>query len=284
MSNEFYSGVKVFEVEKDLIDEVYKNKELAFWDNRHSWYPNMYCVLKDGNGASALTKVKDGKLQLLPQNLSAGNIRPKNKEQVFALDALLDPDIKVVVLTGRAGSGKTLLSLGAAVQGIETKLFKRLILSRIMTQVGQQDLGILPGELNDKFRPYLLNYMCNLELIIGAHKDNMDDLADRYNAEFMPFQLIRGASFHNSFVLIDEAQTLGHHEMLTLGTRIGMGSKLVVLGDLKQRDTKIAKDKTGIFKFVNSDLAKESPLVASIELLKSERSAVATLFADIFEE
>lgn len=631
MSNEFYSGVKVFEVEKDLIDEVYKNKELAFWDNRHSWYPNMYCVLKDGNGASALTKVKDGKLQLLPQNLSAGNIRPKNKEQVFALDALLDPDIKVVVLTGRAGSGKaqpltakiltpdgwklmgelqigneiltpkgeithitgifpqgekdiykinfsdgsfteccddhlwyvysqkdrdakrigsvkslkeikaklrygicnkknfsipmvsdisfkeknlpidpytlgallgdgsfrhgitfssqdsfiiqkiekilqkydlkckqlnqfdykissklgvknnylkktliklrlygkkspqkfipdiykfsskehrieilqglmdtdgtvdkkgmsvsfsttskllandvqflvqslggkgvirhkqtyftyqnirkaglpsfvvhialpnniepfslprkmqrirkktkyfptryidtieyigkkeaqcisiedpmhlyvtdhfivthnTLLSLGAAVQGIETKLFKRLILSRIMTQVGQQELGILPGELNDKFRPYLLNYMCNLELIIGAHKDNMDDLADRYNAEFMPFQLIRGASFHNSFVLIDEAQTLGHHEMLTLGTRIGMGSKLVVLGDLKQRDTKIAKDKTGIFKFVNSDLAKESPLVASIELLKSERSAVATLFADIFEE
>lgn len=633
MSNELYSGVKVFEVEKDLIDELYKKKELAFWDNRHAWYPNMYCILKDkdGTGSSALAKVKNGKLNLLPKDLFVGNIKPKNKEQVFALDALLDPDIKVVILTGRAGSGKaqpldakiltpngwirmkdiqlnheiltpkgdiafvkgifpqgekdiykisfsdgssteccddhlwyvfsqkdrdsgrlgsikslkdlknnlrygvcnkrnysipmvsplcfkeknlpiepyllgsllgdgtfrhhlgfssgddfilqkistilsiqnlflkkknkydysiqgksrhnilsftqvlkelklwnlyssekfipenykfaslsqriallqglmdtdgtidkkgmsvsfsttssllakdvqflvqslggkarilnkqtfftyknikkagkpsfvvqvilpneiqpfslprkvqrivlktkypptryidsieyigkkeaqcilisdpshlyitddfivthnTLLSLGAAVQGIEDKKFKRLILSRIMTQVGQQELGILPGELNDKFRPYLLNYMCNLELILGTHKDNMEDLADRYNAEFMPFQLIRGASFHNSFVLIDEAQTLGYHEMLTLGTRIGAGSKLVVLGDLKQRDTKIAKDKTGIFKFVNNELSKESPFVATIELLKSERSDVATLFADIFEE
>jgi PhoH-like ATPase len=126
--------------------------------------------------------------------------------------------------------------------------------------------------------------MDNLEIIFSDKKKNIDDLIDHYHAEFLPFQLIRGASLHNAFVIVDEAQTIDFHEMLTLGTRIGEGSKLVILGDLKQRDIKIAKDKTGIYKFCNDIKAKESPLAAVVELIKSERSAVSTLFADIFEE
>lgn len=284
--SDMYTGVKVLDVDKEIIDELYKNKEIDIWDNRHNWYQNMYVVLKDASGtsSSALAKVRGARLTLLPKDLSAGNIRPRNKEQIFALDALLDPSIKVVVLTGRAGSGKTLLTLAAGIHGIESKTYKKLLLTRIMTQVGKQELGILPGELDEKFYPYLRNYMCNLDLILGDRKGNIDDLIERYAAEFLPFQLIRGASFHDSFIIADECQTLDYHEMLTLGTRVAEGSKLIILGDLKQRDTKIKTEATGIYKFVNSDFAKESPFVASIQLLKSERSAVATLFADIFEE
>jgi PhoH-like ATPase len=284
--SDLYSGVRVIETTVDVIQELYKSKEIDLPDNRFNWYPNQYVVLKDlsGSSSSALAKVRNGQLILLPHDLAAGNIRPKNKEQVFALDALLDDTIKVVVLTGRAGSGKTLLSLAAAIAKTEAKKYKNILLTRIMTQVGKQDLGILPGELDDKFYPYLRNYMCNLDLIIGERKTNMDDLIERYNAEFLPFQLLRGASIHHTYTIADECQTLDYHEMLTLGTRIGEGSKVVILGDLKQRDTKIAKEKTGLYKFVNSEEAKNSPFVASIELLKSERGEVATLFADIFEE
>jgi PhoH-like ATPase len=280
-----YTGVKVVEVDSALINQIYQDKSIdTSFDERLKFYPNEYVVLKQGEGQSALGKVRNNKIHLLNNKLSVGNIKPKNKEQSFALDALLDDDIKVVVLTGRAGSGKTLLSLAAAVHGREKKHYKKLILSRIMTQVGKQELGILPGEIQDKFYPYLRNYMDNLEMILGDRTDNVDDLIERYNAEFLPFQLVRGASIHNSFVIFDECQTLDYHEMLTLGTRIGEGSKLVILGDLKQRDTKIAKDKTGLYKFVNDIKAKESSFVASIELIKSERSPVSSLFADIFEE
>jgi PhoH-like ATPase len=287
-TSDLYSGVKVLEVDKDVIDEFYKSKEISLdnFDQRHVFYPNMYIVLKDADGASnsALGKVKGGKVVLLPKDLSAGNVRPKNKEQVFAMDALLDDSIKVVVLTGRAGSGKTICTLAAAISKIEQKKYKKLLLTRIMTQVGSHELGILPGDLDDKFNPYLRNYMCNLDVILGARKDNMEDLVERYNAEFLPFQLVRGASFHDCYIIADECQTLNYHDMLTLGTRVSEGSKIIILGDLKQRDTKIAKDKTGIYKFVNSMEAKESEFVATIELIKSERGPVSTLFANIFED
>ena len=283
---ELYTGVKVLEVDKEIIDRLCKEREIDFWDNRYSFYQNEYLVIKDvaGTSSSVLGTVKGGKIVWLPGSPVASNIKAKNKEQVFALNALLDNSIEVVVLTGRAGTGKTILTLAAALQKIEDHSYSKLILTRPMSQVGKHELGILPGEVNDKFYPYLQSYMCNLEFLIGDKKNSIDNLVNHYKAEFIPFQLIRGASWHKSFVICDEAQTLDYHEMLTLGTRVGEGSKLVVLGDLNQRDERISKDKTGIYKFVNSDLAKNSPFVSSIELIKCERGNVATLFADIFEE
>ena len=112
----------------------------------------------------------------------------------------------------------------------------------------------------------------------------METFIEQYNAEFIPIQLMRGASFMKSFIIIDESQVLNEHEILTLGTRIVDGSKLIILGDLKQRDEKIPISKTGIYNFINDERAKSSDFVASIQLLKSERGRIATLFADIFEE
>ena len=278
-----YTGVSVLEVSKDLIEKLLKEKEVDCWQRFNQ---NEYLVIKDVGGEikSVLAKAKKDKIRLLKPDLKACNIIPRNKEQVFALDALLDDDIGVVVLSGRAGSGKTLLSLAAAIQKIEEKKYRKIIMSRPQSQVGRYDLGTLPGEVKDKIFPYLQGYSCNLDLLIGEHKDNLETFIEQYHADFVPIQLMRGASFMKSIVIIDESQILNEHEMLTIGTRIVDGSKLIILGDLKQRDEKISIEKTGMYNFVNSEKAKESDFVASIELIKSERGKISTLFADIFEK
>ncbi len=282
-----YTGVRVCDVDKEIIDNLHKNKQIdVHICNIDSFSQNEYLVLKDitGVGASALGRIKGNKICLLSNVLSASGIKPKCKEQVFALDALLDDTVKIVILTGKAGTGKTLLTMAAALQQMDNKKYNKLILTRPMSQVGRYELGILPGEVNDKFLPYLQSYMCNLEFLMGDRESNMQDLIEQYKAQFIPFQLIRGASWHHSWVICDEAQTLDYLETLTLGTRPSEGTKLVILGDLNQRDERIAKEKTGIYKFINHVRAKDSTFVASIELLKSQRGEVATLFSDIFEE
>lgn len=284
--SKLYSGIKVLQVNKEIIDELYKNKKIKLWNDKNvNWYQNLYVVVKSGESPSALARVKGDKLILLQvnNNTTVSGVRPRNKEQCMALDALLDDSIKVVFLTGKAGTGKTILTLAAALKKMEESSYNRIILTRPMSQVGKYNLGILPGMVSEKLEPYLENYMCNLEYMIGGKREKVRHTIEQYSMEFIPFQLIRGASWAHSFITADETQILGAHEMVTLGTRIGEKSKLVVLGDLAQRDEKIAREKTGIYKFVNHEETKNSPLVASIELLKSERSDVAELFASVFE-
>ena len=158
-----------------------------------------------------------------------------------------------------------------------------MILTRSMSYVGKYSLGALPGDVQEKFGPYLQNYICNMEYLLGGRAEAIEDALHQYRIEFIPIQLIRGASWANSYIIADEVQVFGYEEMVTLGTRVGENSKIVIMGDLGQRDEKIARENTGIYKFVNSEIAKASQLVASIELLKSERSEVASLFADVFE-
>lgn len=286
MSNE-YIGVKVITTKKEIIDELYKERKIEVWDKRYGWYENLYVVVKDetGGNSSALAKVKNGELHLLRdrEELKASGVIARNKEQHMALDALLDDRIKVVTLTGKAGTGKTILTLGAAIEKIQERRYNRIILTRPMSWVGKHGLGALPGDVEEKFGPYLENYMCNLEYMMNGSRAKVKDVISQCKMKFIPLQLIRGASWAHSFIIADEVQTLDHHEMVTLGTRVGEGSKLVIMGDLAQRDERIARDKTGIHKLVNNEIAKASPFVASIELLKSERSDVAELFADIFE-
>lgn len=286
---ELYGGVRVHQVSKEIIDILYKNKEIEIWDSGYSWYQNLYLVLKDetGNSSSALAKVKKNKIVLLDKDIKAGGLSPKNKEQRMALDALLDETIRVVVLTGKAGVGKTILALASALSKREDKAYNKIILTKPMTQVTKYDLGALPGDVKDKFGPYLDNYLGNLEFMFGEGsgqaKQKIQNVIEQFRIEFIPLQLIRGCSWHNAYIIADEVQTLDYHEMVTLGTRVGEGSKIVIMGDLNQRDERIQKDKTGIFKFVNDERVKNSEIVASIELLKCERSEVSELFASVFE-
>ena len=280
-----YTGVKVLNIEKSIIDCLYSEHHISVWDEIAHLPQNTYLVCKDtsGTNASALATVKGNKIVLLNSDISCQGLLPRNKEQRMAMDALLDDKIKVVALTGRAGTGKTLLTLAAALDRMEAHKYKRIILTRPMSWVGKHGLGALPGDVDEKFRPYLQNYFCNLEFMLGGNPNAITDLIYNYRIEFIPIQLIRGASWHNAFIIADEVQTLDYHEMVTLGTRVAEGSKMVIMGDMAQRDEKIERERTGIYKFINSERVKNSPIVASLELIKSERSPVSQLFAEVFD-
>jgi PhoH-like ATPase len=289
MSNS-YTGVRVIEVRPDLVDRLYQDRFIETSFNRsYKFHQNQYIVVKDNSGTnkSAITRCIKDKLWVLrqPKDLTVSGVRPKNKEQWMAFDALLDNCIKVVVLTGKAGTGKTLLTLASALHLVERKdnTYERIILTRPMSWVGRHGLGALPGDVDDKFGPYLENYMCNISYLMNGKRRSTQDLIRQYSMDFIPLQLIRGASWMNTIVIADEVQVLGYDEMVALGTRLGEGSKLVVMGDLGQRDEKIAREKTGIHKFINDARVKANPIAASIDLIKCERSEIASLFADVFE-
>lgn len=289
MTTNKYSGVKVLEVKPEIINKVYADGSIDLWTKQIKFYPHMFVYLKselkDGQGvicrvdhlATKLLLIKDKKLRSF-------GVRPKNKEQVMAMSALLDDDIPLCVMTGRAGTGKTLLAMSAGLQKVEDGQYDRIIITRPMSQVGRYDLGALPGDVNEKFGPYLENYLTNITQMVGNDRRTATDLMQQFNIEAMPLQLIRGASWTRTFIIADEVQVLDYHEMLTLGTRIGADSKLVVMGDLKQRDEKIAQTSTGLYKIMNDKKMKESPLTSAIELWKCERSELAQLFAEVFEE
>lgn len=288
-----YTGVKVLEVDSSVIDTLYSEGFVEIPDKRYEYYPNMFVYLKskdkEGHGAITVVSKEQNEAQrrlvkVKNKGREAFGVRPRNKEQIMALQALLDPSIPVNIMTGRAGTGKSLLSIAAALDLMQNNKYDRLIFTRPMSQVGKYNLGALPGTVEEKFGPYLQNYLTNIEQLVGNNKQTAQDLLDMYRVEMMPLQLIRGASWVNSIVIADEIQILDHHEMLTLGSRIGENSKLILLGDLKQRDEKIAKHNTGLFKMMNDKLVKESSLTSAIELIKCERSPVSKLFADVFEE
>lgn len=285
-----YTGVKVLELSRTFIDQIYADGKIDVPDKRLVWYPNQFVYLKSNDTsdkAGAITCVSKNSLELQlirDKGNHAFGVRPKNKEQSMALAGLLDDDIKLCTLTGRAGTGKTLLTIAAGLQKIEEKKYERIIITRPMSQVGKYELGALPGDVDEKFGPYLENYISNIQQLIGNNKHTAKDLIQMYKMEAMPMQLIRGASWVKAFIIADEVQVCDKHEMLTLGTRVGEGSKLVIMGDLGQRDEDIAREDTGIYHIINSKKMKESPLTSHIQLIKSERSALSELFADVFEE
>lgn len=298
--NQFYTGVSVFSgIDKSLIDTLYRESVIQLPDTllylREE--QNKYIVLNDkildtegnimaGGGSSVITSVKGDTLvrcHLTKETVISG-ISPRNKEQIMALDALINPAIKSVALTGTAGGGKTLTALGASLHCYDQKQYDKILLTKPMSQVGSYDLGILPGEVEDKFYPYLRNYLNNFEHLIDGRIKSIDHLIEHYSIEFLPFQLIRGASFHNTFVIADEVQILPFADVLTLGTRIGEGSKLVLMGDLNQKDEDIPEEKTGLYKLVNSKISQRSSLTASIHLIKNERSMLSRLFTEIFSD
>ncbi len=289
MQNELYSGITTLVVGHDVLDELYQNKKIPLYElPPEKLYENQYAIVRNGTETgSALARVKAGNLHVLDQYVlnTATDVKPRNKEQYCTMDALMDDSVRVVTLTGTAGSGKSLMALAAAMTKMKQGKYKKLILTKPMSQVGNRDLGILPGGIEEKFMPFLLNYMTNLEVIFGrGSAGNLEIMMKKHNVEIVPLQLMRGASFNECLILADEIQVLNAHETLTLGTRVSEGSKLVMMGDLAQRDEHIAKHDTGLFKFVNSDGVRRNPIAAQVHLLKSERGAVAELFSNTFPD
>lgn len=287
---ELYTGVREVMVRPQAIDLLYKEHSLELdpekreFDKRLSFKnQNEYILLQSlVSNQSAIARVKGERLVLVNGDVCVNGVTARNVHQRMVIDALMDDSIQVVVIFGRAGTGKTLLALAAGLSKMESETYRRFILSRPMSQLGKRPMGILPGEINDKFGPYLDNYMDNIEHLIGGKYKNTGDLISQYRMDFKPLQLIQGSSWQGAFAIVDESQVLDQEETVMLGTRVGAGSKIVIMGDLNQRVERIAPEKTGMYKLVNDKRFQESPITASVELTKCERGPVAELFAEIF--
>jgi PhoH-like ATPase len=222
----------------------------------------------------ALTKIREFKEGIW-------DIRPKNKEQQFAFDMLMDENIKIVSLVGLAGCGKTLIALAAALEQTigEQGNYKKIIVSRPVQPMGR-DIGFLPGTLEEKMAPWVAPIKDNLEFLMGDDKEHLAMLQEKGTIEVEAITFIRGRSIANAFIIIDEAQNLTMHELKTIITRVGEGTKIVLTGDVEQIDSAFL-DATNNGLTYAVEKFKPYELTGHITLQKGERSAVATLAASV---
>jgi len=207
-------------------------------------------------------------------------MRPRNKEQMFALQALLDPNIPIVTLVGKAGCGKTLLAIASGLeQVLETSQHKKLVISRPVQPLGK-DIGYLPGTMEEKMRPWLMPIQDNIDFLLNGKKDHMSHLFEDGTIQIEALTYIRGRTMSNAFIIIDEAQNLTTHELKTIITRVGENTKIILTGDIEQIDS-VYLDSTSNGLSYAVEKFKQYQLSAHITLVKGERSKVATLASKV---
>jgi PhoH-like ATPase len=246
---------------------------------------NQYVIMRSliNSKHSALGRY-DKKLKAVVQLLFSDDvwgIRSKNVEQSFAIDALLNDDIKLVSLVGIAGSGKTLISIAAALfKTLDEGKYDKILVSRPVIPMGK-DIGYLPGTLEEKLAPWIQPIVDNLEFILGGDKHSTNrakELIEQGMIKIEALTYIRGRSIPNQFILIDEAQNLSAHEIQTILTRVGEGTKIVLTGDPNQIDSPyLDATDNGLVHAIEK--LKDNEIVASVTLTKGERSELADLAA-----
>src|SRR6476469_4174690 len=231
---------------------------------------------------SALARISpDKSVRLVRGDREAFGLRGRSAEQRIALDLLLDPEVGIGSLGGRAGTGKSALALCAGLEAVlERRLHKRVVVFRPLYAVGGQDLGYLPGSENEKMAPWAQAVFDTLGALVAA--EVMDELMDRGMLEVLPLTHIRGRALHDSFVIVDEAQSLERNVLLTVLSRIGAGSRVVLTHDVAQRDNLRVGRHDGVVAVVEK--LKGHPLFAHITLTRSERSPIAALVTDLLED
>jgi PhoH-like ATPase len=295
---ELYKGYQEREATKASIDAFYATGEAAA--EPPAFHPNEYVVFRDSaTQASALGRFDagDNRVRLLPpMKEEIWGIRPKNKEQHFALDILLDDSVKLVTLAGKAGTGKTLLAIAAGLRKItDEDVYSRLLVSRPVLPMGK-DIGFLPGDLEEKLKPWMQPIFDNVEYLFGSNKDKRSrtgsggaqvqgvrgyqELINMGILEIEALTYIRGRSIPNQFIIIDEAQNLTLHEVKTILTRAGENSKVVLTGDPYQIDNPFVDSASnGLSCAV--ERFKGEQMAGHVLLVKGERSPLAELAANI---
>ena len=285
-----YPGVTDLELDEGSVAAMYAEGFLPLPTPppEGGWLENQYVTLRDGKG-SALARaiVHEGVLQrchLFKEPLLG--IKPRNREQHFALDACLRDDIKLVTLVGKAGTGKTLLALAAGLFKVsEEGTFKKLLVSRPIFPMGR-DMGHLPGELNKKLKPWMQPIHDNVEFLLNlgnGHKGKargVDELVHRGIMEIEPLTYIRGRSIPDQFMIVDEAQNLSPHEIKTIITRAGATTKLVFTGDPHQIDNPYVDSSSNGLTYV-VERFKGERIAATVTMSKGERSELAELAANL---
>ena len=214
------------------------------------------------------------------QKQHVSGIEARNDEQAFALDALMDPDIPVVALTGMAGTGKTLLALAAAIA--QAQNYKSILISRPVIPLQNQDMGFLPGDVNEKLAPYMLPLFDNLAVLKNKTKisprefKDIEEMQKSGALQISPLAYIRGRSLSDTFFIVDEAQNLTPHEVKTIITRAAEGTKIVFTGDIYQIDSPYLDAMSNGLTYLGDHLYDQA-LFAQVKLVKGERSAVAEM-------
>jgi PhoH-like ATPase len=243
-----------------------------------------YFILKSDK-ASALAHydpIKNTMLRVEKQRTYG--IEPRNAEQAFSFDALLRPEIQLVALTGKAGTGKTLLALAAALQ--QHKLYNQILLARPIVPLANRDMGFLPGDVKEKIEPYMQPLFDNLSVIKNKFKPMSDeymrieDMVKNEKIVITPIAYIRGRSLSNVFFIIDEAQNLTPHEVKTIITRAGEGTKMIFTGDIQQIDSPYLDTQSNGLSYL-ADKMKGQDLFAHVNLVKGERSYLAELASNL---
>lgn len=235
-----------------------------------------------GNGHSALGRVTDTKqMQLVRGDREAFGLRGRSAEQRVALDLLLDESVGIVSLGGKAGTGKSALALCAGLEAVlERRTQRKVVVFRPLYAVGGQQLGYLPGSEADKMGPWAQAVFDTLEGLVST--EVIDEVLDRGMLEVLPLTHIRGRSLHDSFVIVDEAQSLERNVLLTVLSRLGSGSRVVLTHDVAQRDNLRVGRHDGVAAVIEK--LKGHPLFAHITLTRSERSPIAALVTEMLEE
>jgi PhoH-like ATPase len=274
-----WTGMSELEVTSADVDVLYEAGYADLPDARE--FPTHTGLVLLSDRGSALGRVMpDKRVRLVRGDREAFGLHGRSAEQRVALDLLLDPDVGIVSLGGRAGTGKSALALCAGLEAVlERRQHKKVVVFRPLYAVGGQDLGYLPGSESEKMQPWAQAVFDTLGALTSA--DVIDEVVDRGMLEVLPLTHIRGRSLHDAFVVVDEAQSLERNVLLTVLSRVGAGSRVVLTHDVAQRDNLRVGRHDGVVAVVEK--LKGHPLFAHVTLTRSERSPIAALVTEMLE-
>lgn len=274
-----YSGMAELEVGADVLDELYDDGTVAI-DEARDLPCHQGLVLLSERGTALGRVGPDKQVHLVRGDREAFGIHGRSAEQRIALEMLLDPEVGIVSLGGRAGTGKSAMALCAGLEAVlERRQHKKVVVFRPLFAVGGQELGYLPGSESEKMSPWAQAVFDTLGAMTS--RDVIDEVLDRGMLEVLPLTHIRGRSLHDAFVIVDEAQSLERNVLLTVLSRIGANSKVVLTHDVAQRDNLRVGRHDGVVAVI--DKLKGHPLFAHVTLTRSERSPIAALVTEMLE-
>ncbi|WP_109473868.1 PhoH family protein [Ornithinimicrobium cavernae] len=274
-----WTGMAELEVDDAGMATLYETGRLEHEGARELLVHTGLTVL--GPSGSALARVTpDHAVKLVRGDRDAFGLHGRSAEQRIALDLLLDPDVGIISLGGRAGTGKSALALCAGLEAVmERRQHRKVIVFRPLYAVGGQELGYLPGSENEKMGPWAQAVFDTLGAVVS--KEVVEEIIDRDMLEVLPLTHIRGRSLHDAFVIVDEAQSLERNVLLTVLSRIGQSSRVVLTHDVAQRDNLRVGRHDGVAAVIET--LKGHPLFAHVTLHRSERSPIAALVTDLLE-
>jgi PhoH-like ATPase len=279
VSNSGWTGIEEINVSHSVIDDLYAS-DFADHESAHQLPVHTGIVLHSEKGSALARVTGDKRLKLVRGDRQAFGLHGRSAEQRIALDLLLDESIGIVSLGGRAGTGKSALALCAGLEAVmEKRVHKKVVIFRPLYPVGGQELGYLPGSEGEKMSPWAQAVFDTLGALVS--QPVIDEIIDRGLIEVLPLTHIRGRSLHDSFVIVDEAQSLERGVLLTVLSRIGQASRVILTHDVAQRDNLRVGRHDGVVAVVET--LKGHELFAHVTLTRSERSPIAALVTELLE-